>query len=135
MGPSAPEVVERVTEAWNDRDFERIRVLVDPDVEYVNPPSALEPGTRRGIDAFHEVVKAQWEMLGDARQEILALHDRGDEVITEVHFARTMPGSDAQIEAQAVASWRFRDGMLVRLEILGAGTEFEAARRAAGLAG
>jgi ketosteroid isomerase-like protein len=134
MALSAREAIERFTEAWNDRDFERVRELLDPDVEYVNAPSALEPGTRRGIDAFEQVAKAQWEMLGDARQEILALHDRGDVVIAEIRFARTMPGSEARIEAQAVASWRFRGGLLVRLEILGAGTEFEAARRAAGLA-
>lgn len=122
-----------VLDAWNRRDVEAAAALCDPEVEYVNPPNALEPGTRRGLDELRMVVSKQWEFMGDARQEIVALHERGERIISEVKVSRTMPGSEATIENRILSAWTVRDGLVRRLEVLGGGSEFEAAREAAGL--
>lgn len=134
MGQTETELVERLFSAWNDRDAEALRELAHPDVEYVNPPDAVEPGTRRGVDAFIAVARAQWDLLGpDARIEIHRLHDRGDEVISDATISRTMPGSESRIDARGVVSLRFRDGRLAAFVALGVGSEFDSAKRAAGL--
>lgn len=126
-------IVRDLVDAWNRQDAEGILALVDPDVEYVNFPTAVEPGTRRGHDELATVVRKQWEGLPDARQEIDRVHDRGDVIITESHVSRVMPGSDARISAPFLISWKFRDGRIIRIEALGNGTAFPAALKAAGL--
>ncbi len=100
----------------------------------MNAPEAVEPGTRRGHDELVAVVRTQWEALGPgARQEIDRLHDRGDEIISQVRASRTMPGSVDRIEIRILASWQIRDGKVSRVEILGAGSAFQKALDAAGL--
>ena len=116
------EIVRNLVDAWNHQDAEGILGLVDPDVEYVNLPTAVEPGTRRGRDEFATVLRNQWEGLPDALQQIDRAHVRGDVIITEGHISRTMPGSDARIGNPVLISWKFRDGRIIGIEPLGVGT-------------
>jgi hypothetical protein len=78
-------------------------------------------------------MRKQWEGIPGALQEIDRFHDRGDEIITEGRLSRTMPGSDARISNPLLISWKFREGKLIRLELLGAGPDFPDALEAAGL--
>ena len=125
--------IRRMLDAWNRQDIEVILALTDPEAEYVNAPTAVEPGTRRGHDEIVAVMRTQWESLTGAAQEIDRFHDRGDEIITVGRVSRTMPGSDARISNPLLMSWKFRDGKLIRLEQLGAGPDFPDALEAAGL--
>ena len=133
MSQENVEIIRRMLDAWNRQDIEVILALTDPEAEYVNAPTAVEPGTRRGHDEIVAVMRKQWESLTGAVQEIDRFHDRGDEIITVGRVSRTMPGSDARISNPLLMSWRFRDGRLVRLEQLGAGPDFPDALKAAGL--
>ena len=47
--------------------------------------------------------------------------------------SRAMPGSDDRIDNPILQSWRFRDGKVIRLEMLGDGANFHDALEAAGL--
>ena len=133
MSQENVEIIRRMLDAWNRQDIEVILALTDPEAQYVNAPTAVEPGTRRGHDEIVAVMRKQWESLTAAVQEIDRFHDRGDEIITVGRVSRTMPGSDARISNPLLMSWRFRDGRLVRLEQLGAGPDFPDALKAAGL--
>jgi ketosteroid isomerase-like protein len=133
MSEEHAEIVRRLVDAWNRRDREGILALVDPEGEYVNAPTAIEPGTRRGHDEIVEVMRKQWEGVPVALQEIDRFHDRGDEIITEGRLSRPMPGSDDRISTPLLMSLKFRDGKLIRLEVLGAGPDFPDALEAAGL--
>ena len=133
MSQENVEVVRRLISAWNRQDIEGILALIDPEAEYVNAPAAVEPGTRRGHDEIVAVARTQWESLPGALWEINQLHDRGDEVITVGCVSRAMPGSDARVDNPILQSWRFRDGKVIRLEMLGAGPEFQEALETAGL--
>ena len=133
MSEENVEIVHRLIDAWNRQDVEEIVGLFDPEAEYVNASTAVEPGTRRGHDAIVAVVRKQWEGLPGAHWEIDRLHDRGDEIISVGGVSRAMPGSDARIDNPILQSWRFRDGKVIRLEMLGAGPEFQKALEAAGL--
>jgi ketosteroid isomerase-like protein len=128
------EIVEQLYEAWNRRDLEAILAFTHPEAEYVNSPFAVEPGTRRGHTEISEVFRKQWEGLGpDARQQVDRAYPEGDEVITAARVTRSMPGSDAQIENRVAVRWTFRGGLVIRFEVLGAGSRFKAALEAAGL--
>ena len=77
----------------------------------------------------------QWEALGDdARLEIDRMHHREDQVIAEARLSRGMPGSTARLEVKAVMRWTFDGDRLVRLEVLGAGPDFDDALADAGVA-
>jgi ketosteroid isomerase-like protein len=134
MSEENVELARCIVDAWNSRDLETLLALSDPEGEYVNSPTAVEPGTRRGHDEVAAVFQAQWEMLLDARQEIDRIYDRGDEIICLTRISRRVsPESDARLNDRALVSWKFRDGKVIRGQILGFGTEVQAALRAAGL--
>ena len=134
MSTENVELARRIHGAWNDRDLETMRALADPEVEYVNSPTAVEPGTRHGHDELTIVLQTQWEMLTEARQEIERTYDRGEEVILLSLLSRQMPGSEGRIEAQSLVSYKFRDGKLIRVEVLAFGPdEVQEALQAAGL--
>jgi ketosteroid isomerase-like protein len=131
--PQDAEVPELILDAWNRRDLEGMLALADPEVEYVNAPDALEPGTRHGHDGLTLVVNAQWEAMPGMRQEIDRIHARGEEFFVEARISRQMPGSSALVENRVLLSIKVREGKVVRFAVLGAGSEFDAARDAAGL--
>ena len=133
MSQENVEIVRRALAAWNSRDIPGALALLDPEGEYINAPTAVEPGTRRGHDEIVGVFRKQWEIMPDAEVEIDQLHDRGDEVISLTRMSRAMPGSDARINTPALTSWRIRDGKVTRVEQLGVGPDFARALEAAGL--
>ena len=96
--------------------------LSDPDIEYVNSPIAVEPGSRHGHDGLAAVLRAQWEILTEPCLEIERIYDRGEDVITLSRLSRRMPDSDARIEVQTLLLWRIRDGKVTRIEVLAAGS-------------
>ena len=134
MSEENVEVVRRAIDAWNRRDIDDMLALSDPEGEYINSPSAIEPGTRRGRDEMAAVVREQWELLTDGRWEIDRIYDRGEEVIALGRISRRMPGSDARLEGQSLISYKIRSGKMVRIEVLAFGRdEVQTALEAAGL--
>jgi ketosteroid isomerase-like protein len=135
MSEENVELARRILDAWNRRDLETLQALSDPEVEYVNSPTAVEPGTRRGIDEVTAVARAQWELLLDGRQDIERIYDRGDEIIILIRFSRRIkPESEARLEDRALGSFKFRDGKCIRSQVLGFGaSEVQEALKAARL--
>jgi ketosteroid isomerase-like protein len=128
------EIVNRALAAWNGRDIEAMLALTDPEVEYVNSPTAVEPGTRWGHESFEQVIRAQWEILSDARWELDRVHERGDEIVGLGRISRRMPESDARIEDRVLLAVRVENGRITRLEVLGFGqAEVQTALEAVGL--
>jgi ketosteroid isomerase-like protein len=134
MSQENVEIVQRALAAWNGRDIEAMLALADPEIEYVNSPTAVEPGTHWGHESFERVMRAQWDFLSDAHWEIDRLYERGDEVVGLGRISRRMPGSPARIEDRVLVAVRFEGGRMTRLEVLGFGqAEVQAALAAAGL--
>ena len=134
MSEENVQIVRRVIDAWNRRDIDDLLALSDSEAEYVNSPTAIEPGTRRGRDEVAAVIRAQWELLTDGRWEVDRIYDRGEEVIALGRLSRRLPGSDARLEDRSLLSYRFRSGNIVRTEVLGFGRdEVQIALEAAGL--
>jgi ketosteroid isomerase-like protein len=134
MSEENVEIVRRMYDAWNRRDEEEMLAFSDPEVEFVNSPTAVEPGTRRGTNEVLAAFRTQWEFLRDGRQEIDRIYDRGEEILVLGRLSRLMPEADARIEDRVLASWTIHDGKVVRTAVLGfGGAEVDKALEAAGL--
>jgi ketosteroid isomerase-like protein len=134
MSHENAELVDRALAAWNSRDIEAMLALTDPEVEYVNSPTAVEPGTRSGHEGLEDVLRTQWEILSEGRWELDRLYERGDEIVGLGRISRRMPGSDARIEDRVLVAVRFENGRITRMEVLGFGqAEVQAALEAVGL--
>jgi ketosteroid isomerase-like protein len=134
MSQENVEIVHRTVAAWNRQDMDAMLALTDPEVEYVNSPTAVEPGTRWGHEALTGVLRDQWEILSDARWEVDRLYERGEEMVSLGRLSRGMPGSGARIGGPILVAFRFEIGRVTRMAVLGVGqAEVEKALEAAGL--
>ena len=72
--------------------------LLDPQVEWVNPPDALERGTRAGLDGWRVALANLRAGLGDeVRLEVQELVEGGDAVFAtgKAHVSGTSSGVEA----------------------------------------
>ena len=114
MAQGNAEIVRRFYEAWSENDTPGPAELLDPEVEYVNPEGAIEPGTRKGVAAFATATRsvlAAWEYW---RCEVESLTEVDDNVIAIVHYWTRGRGSGVEIEGRESALWTVRDGKVVR---------------------
>src|SRR4051794_15097370 len=126
------ETITRMVAAWNRKDLEGVLAFADPEIEYVNQPDAIEPGTRRGHEGLTTVLRAQWEIM-PATHFVERFEIRGDEIMTIGGFTVQMPGSESRITDHSLVAWKVRDGKVLRMEVLGTGSSFFPALAEAGL--
>ena len=134
MSQENVEIVRAAIEAGNRQDIEAVLALMGPEPEWVNSPTAIEPGVRRGRDEVAAVMRALSESLTDGRWEVDRIYDRGEAVIALGRVSRRMRGSDARLEDRSLMSYKIRSRKIVQIKVLGFGTdEVPAALEAAGL--
>jgi ketosteroid isomerase-like protein len=125
VGSEALAVVRRIYEAW-DRQ-ESARDFIAEDVEYVNPPYAVEPGIRYGRKSF-AVIR---DTYADYELEVLRMVEAGDdEVVVLARYSGTGGASGVRVEGEQGFVWTVRDGVAVRFRWFGSQRE---ALEAAGL--
>ncbi len=108
------EIVQRFYDAWARDELPGPIELMDTEIEYVNPAGAVEPGTRRGLDAFRgaiEKVFEGWETWQMAPEEFTAV---GDQVAVVVRYRARGRGSGVEVEGHESALWTLRGGRVVR---------------------
>ena len=117
MSQENVEIVRHIYESGQfDRDPEELLELATPDIEYVNPPYAVEPGVRRGLDAVARAMRAFAEVWEDSRHELRELHDCGDMVVADVSWYTRSRGSEREIVNEEAHTWTLREGRLARFE-------------------
>jgi ketosteroid isomerase-like protein len=102
------EVVRAIYDAWAAGTSSRH--LIAADIEYVNPPYALESGTRRGRRTLAKVR----EVYPDFRVEPERYVDVGDDVVV-IGIARGTAASGIEAQWRQGYVWTIRDGQAVRL--------------------
>ncbi len=114
-----------------DRDPEKwLLNLATPDVEYVNPPYAVEPGVRRGPDAVVRAMRGFAEVWENSRHELHELFDGGDVVVASVSWYTRSRGSESELVQEEAHSWGLQGGRIARFEW---GKDLGKALEAAGL--
>jgi ketosteroid isomerase-like protein len=112
------ELVRRFyAEGLFDRDPDRIvQEFATPDIEYINPPEAVEPGIRRGRAEVAQALRNSSELFDSSRHELHDLFDRGDAVVAAVSFSTRGRGSGVELVQHEAHTWTWRDGKIVRFE-------------------
>ena len=105
------EVVRAIYDAW--RDGRSARDYIDADVEYVNPPDAVEPGVRHGRRWF-AAIRGSYD---DVRVEPAAFIDApGDDVIVIARVTGRGRTSGFPVEWTHGYVWTVRDGTATRFQ-------------------
>jgi ketosteroid isomerase-like protein len=112
-----------------DRDPDELLQLAAPDVEYVNPPYAVEPGVRRGVVAVGQAMRRFAEVWDTSRHELRELYDCGDVVVADVNWHIRGRGSERELVNKEAHSWTVLEGRIARFEW---GQDLETALDAAG---
>ena len=125
------EIVRHIYESGRiDRDPEELLKLATPDVEYVNPPYAVEPGVRRGLVAVAQAMRRFAEPWEESRHELRELYDCGDVVVAAVSWHIRGRGSERELVNEEAHTWTLHEGRIARFEW---GQDLSKALEAAGL--
>jgi ketosteroid isomerase-like protein len=110
MSQENVELVRRIYNAW---DRERsARDFIAPDIEYVNPSYAVEPGTRRGRKRLASVR----DTYADFKITVERIIDAGDETVVLAHYTASGPRSGVPVAGEHGYVWTVRDGLAVRFQ-------------------
>jgi ketosteroid isomerase-like protein len=90
--------------------------LLHPEIEYVNPPGAVEPGTRRGIAAYEDAMRSMHDSFDNVRIEVREIRDAGDQVVVLATYTARGRKSGAKRENEDGYVWTVREGKAVRFE-------------------
>jgi ketosteroid isomerase-like protein len=107
MSEENVQLVRKMYELWSGG--QSARHLIDPQLEYVNPSYAVEPGTRRGRSALGKIR----EVYPDFRMEPERFVDAGEDVVV-IGTARGTAASGVQAQWRQGYVWTVRDGKVVR---------------------
>jgi ketosteroid isomerase-like protein len=108
MSQENVEIVRAIYEAWaEDRSA---APFIHRDLEYVNPPNAVEPGTRIGRHYLRKVR----EVFPDARFEVERYIGAGDDVVViATQFGRGF-SSGVETETRQGHIWTVAEGKATR---------------------
>jgi ketosteroid isomerase-like protein len=109
-------IARRLYDAWACGEVPGPHELLDPEIEYVNPPGAIEPGIRRGLEAFTAAVRRTLEGWSRWVMEPERFEDTGDKVAVTVRYRATGRTSGIDVEGRESALLTMRDGRVVRYE-------------------
>ena len=116
MSQENVEIVRRVYEAWARNELPGPARLFDAQIEYANPPDAVEPGTRHGLVAFTRAVHDAFEGWGAWQIEPEEFIPAGEQVAVVVRYRAHWRTSGVDVAAHESALWTVRDGKVVRYE-------------------
>jgi ketosteroid isomerase-like protein len=114
MSQENVEIVIRLYEAWQREGFGVVPELMHPDIEWVNPAYAVEPGTRRGYDEFAAAAQLFTSVYRESRAIDATFHDAGERIAVKATMASRSTGSDVPIRAQRGYVFELRDGRVTR---------------------
>ncbi len=123
MASEGERIVRQMYAAFNqpgslEETLAMVEPLLHPDTEYVNPPDAVEPGTRRGAAGWRAVLESQRTGLGPAATaELDELVVRGDRVFVRSSLRTGGGASGVEVDGPTIGGvWTIRDGLIRRFE-------------------
>jgi ketosteroid isomerase-like protein len=108
------EVVRSLYAAWERDGFGVVPELMDPSIEWVNPPYAVEPGTRQGYDGFAAAVESVHGIYPDLRLSPIEFYDAGDTVAVRVRVVARGVVSDIELDTERGYLFDLLHGRIVR---------------------
>jgi ketosteroid isomerase-like protein len=116
MSAENVEIVREIYRAWEEGS-PLDSGLIAEDIEWVNAKEAIEPGTRKGADAFGHAAGRVTSTFADARVEFERFIDAGEEAVLVIGTLRGVgQGSGIDVERRQGYLWTIRDGKAVRFQ-------------------
>jgi ketosteroid isomerase-like protein len=117
MSQENVEIVRSLYESGAvDGNFDALRQVLDPEAVYVNPPEAVDPGTRRGVDEVMAAVVSVSTSFEATDHQLRELFDAGEAVVAFVTALAWGRDSGAQVTQEEAHTWTFRDGKVISFE-------------------
>jgi ketosteroid isomerase-like protein len=114
---STEDRIRASLDAMERGDIETVAAEAHPEIEFVNPPYAIEPGTRRGIGGFKAGMRNMLDAFEELRFESLRVVDFGDRAVALGTWTGRGRGSRYQFEPLPFAFViTFEDDRMIRYE-------------------
>lgn len=105
------EIVQQLTEAFNDGDMARLLTLFGPDFEAVIPPSfSAEPDTYRGHDGVRRYFQSFHDAMSEIRFHPERFWDQGESVVVDIRLTAKGRQTGIPVEQRLAQAWRVRGG-------------------------
>ena len=115
MGNAA--TIQRLFELWNAGRIDAGRELLDPEIEWLEPPETIGRNVVTGPDAALAALHNWSDQFDSLRAETMELREEGDRVLHAMNQFARAGGSTVDIEAELYMVWWFRDGKATRMEM------------------
>jgi ketosteroid isomerase-like protein len=118
MSEENVEIIRRLYEAMEARDFDAIAELAHRDAEWIHDRRVgLDPA--RGLESIIRYFSEQDEMFTELRAEPERFWEAGERVLVFLHVTGRGRGSDAPFDIRIAHLWTLEDGVAVRGEGFG----------------
>jgi ketosteroid isomerase-like protein len=107
------DLVRSIYADWERGNYESAE-WAHPEVEYVNPSGAIEPGTRHGLAAFSRAIESVFDGWETWQMELEQVEAFGDQVAVVVRYRARGRGSGVEVGGRESALWTVHDGKVVR---------------------
>ena len=114
MSPGNVERFQQIVRQWQEHRRVAPELLTE-DVEWVNPPDAVEPGSRRGADGFNEAITSIYEGWDESHFEPERVIENGDDLIALGELRARGRAMDLEVRQPHGQIWTFRDGRVARM--------------------
>jgi ketosteroid isomerase-like protein len=124
------ELERRIREAYAafvEGDMERLRGFWHEDATYVNPPYAMEAGTREGRDAVVEIWNGLHSLFEYDSVKVLEISEGPGGVLVVVRYKGRGKASGAPVDVPMAHVLEIREGRVARLAWFGTRDEAAAA--------
>jgi ketosteroid isomerase-like protein len=104
----------RIQSEWREHRRLGPDLLAD-DVEWVNAPDSVEPGTRTGLASFNAAIDSIFEGWEESRFVFERVIDAGEDVVALGHLRARGRAVPVEITKEHGQVWTFRDDRAVRM--------------------
>jgi ketosteroid isomerase-like protein len=115
MDPDVERLVRSAYDVFVAGDLNGLREIFHPDAEYVNPPEAVEGGTRRGEAELMEMWVNLLDVFDIDSVEIFELREAPPGAFAFVRFSGRGRGSGIPVDVQQYHVITVREGRVARL--------------------
>jgi ketosteroid isomerase-like protein len=114
MSQENVEIVQRAYCAWQRNGFGVLPELMDPQIEFVNPPYAVEPGIRHGSDEFVAAMRSLFEIFTDIDATAVEFRAVGDRVVVTATMTARSRANAVPVKAERGYLVDVRGGKIAR---------------------
>ena len=99
-----------------DDPLAHLAQFLDPQVEFINAPDAVDPGVRRGHAGILEVARSLRDSFEQVTVEVGEVRDAGGRVVASATFRATGKASGAEMRLYVAQVFTLAGGRIVRIE-------------------